>query len=75
MSPTKDSGYEACTTSRACSPRTSATPSMRGTASTSREYDARTGRPWLTATEMVLEQFGTANRRPEEGAERDPDTD
>ena len=39
------------------------------------EYEERTGRPWPTTTEMVLEQFGTAVRRPQEGAERNPNTD
>ena len=40
-----------------------------------REYEERTGRPWPTTTEMVLKQSGTADRRPEEGAERNPNTD
>ena len=37
-----------------------------------REYEERTGRPWPTTTEMVLEQFGAADRRPGEGPEQDP---
>ena len=40
-----------------------------------REYEERTGRAWPTTTEMVLEQFGTADRRPGEGPEQDPNAD
>ena len=40
-----------------------------------REYEERTGRPWPTTTEMMLEQFGTAEQRPGEGPERDPEAD
>ena len=39
------------------------------------EYEERTGRPWPTSTEMVLEQFGTADRRRGEGPERDPNSE
>ena len=30
-----------------------------------REYEERTGRPWPTTTEMVLERWGTADQGPE----------
>ena len=40
-----------------------------------REDEERTGRPWPTTTEMVLEQFGTADQRPGDRTERGPKAD
>ena len=37
-----------------------------------REYEERTGRPWPTTTEMVIEQFGTADRRHNTGLQQAP---
>ena len=40
-----------------------------------REYEERTGRPWLTTTKMVIEQWGTAGPRPGKGSEQNRSTD
>ena len=40
-----------------------------------REYEERTGRPWPTSTEMMLEQFGTANQKPGEEPRRSKNAD
>ena len=40
-----------------------------------REYEERTGRPWPTTSEMVIERWGTADRGRGEGPEREPNSD
>ena len=40
-----------------------------------REYEERTGKPWPTTTEMVMERWGTSDRDAGAGPERDSGTD